>query len=113
LLLESGPPLGLAVGLDLGEYLTREGILFGKADDLPPVALPRLALGQLLLQRLDPPGQLFQGHFRHDDLRCHQIGDGSILLGEGGPKFCSMRITQDVRKLAADAKKLSLEPATA
>jgi phosphomethylpyrimidine synthase len=30
-----------------------------------------------------------------------------------GPKFCSMRITQDVRKLAADAKKLSLELATA
>jgi phosphomethylpyrimidine synthase len=29
-----------------------------------------------------------------------------------GPKFCSMRITQDVRKLAADAKKLSLELAT-
>jgi hypothetical protein len=29
------------------------------------------------------------------------------------PKFCSMRITQDVRKLAADAKKLSLELAPA
>jgi len=28
------------------------------------------------------------------------------------PKFCSMRITQDVRKLADEAKKLSLELAT-
>jgi len=26
-----------------------------------------------------------------------------------GPKFCSMRITQDVRKLADDAAKVSLE----
>jgi phosphomethylpyrimidine synthase len=26
-----------------------------------------------------------------------------------GPKFCSMRITQDVRKLADDAARVSLE----
>jgi phosphomethylpyrimidine synthase len=30
-----------------------------------------------------------------------------------GPKFCSMRITQDVRKLAEDAEKASVELALA
>jgi phosphomethylpyrimidine synthase len=49
----------------------------------------------------------------HDETLPQEVFKSAKFCSMCGPKFCSMRITQDVRKLAADAKKLSLELATA
>jgi phosphomethylpyrimidine synthase len=48
----------------------------------------------------------------HDETLPQEVFKSAKFCSMCGPKFCSMRITQDVRKLAADAKKLSLELAT-
>ena len=48
----------------------------------------------------------------HDETLPQDVFKSAKFCSMCGPKFCSMRITQDVRKLAADAKKLSLELAT-
>src|SRR5437016_2090127 len=45
----------------------------------------------------------------HDETLPQEVFKSAKFCSMCGPKFCSMRITQDVRKLAADAKKLSLE----
>jgi phosphomethylpyrimidine synthase len=49
----------------------------------------------------------------HDETLPQEVFKSAKFCSMCGPKFCSMRITQDVRKLAADAKKLSLELAMA
>src|SRR5436309_2908880 len=48
----------------------------------------------------------------HDETLPQEVFKSAKFCSMCGPKFCSMRITQDVRKFAADAKKLSLELAT-
>jgi len=48
----------------------------------------------------------------HDETLPQEVFKSAKFCSMCGPKFCSMRITQDVRKLAADAKKLSLELTT-
>ena len=48
----------------------------------------------------------------HDETLPQDVFKSAKFCSMCGPKFCSMRITQDVRKFAADAKKLSLELAT-
>ncbi len=45
----------------------------------------------------------------HDETLPQDVFKSAKFCSMCGPKFCSMRITQDVRKLAEDAKKLSLE----
>ncbi len=45
----------------------------------------------------------------HDETLPQEVFKSAKFCSMCGPKFCSMRITQDVRKLAADARKLSLE----
>jgi phosphomethylpyrimidine synthase len=49
----------------------------------------------------------------HDETLPQDVFKSAKFCSMCGPKFCSMRITQDVRKLATDAKKLSLELAMA
>jgi phosphomethylpyrimidine synthase len=49
----------------------------------------------------------------HDETLPQEVFKSAKFCSMCGPKFCSMRITQDVRKLADEAKKLSLELATA
>src|SRR5207253_10679188 len=49
----------------------------------------------------------------HDETLPQEVFKSARFCSMCGPKFCSMRITQDVRKLADEAKKLSLELATA
>ena len=48
----------------------------------------------------------------HDETLPQDVFKSAKFCSMCGPKFCSMRITQDVRKLAGEAKKLSLELAT-
>src|SRR5437870_6955598 len=48
----------------------------------------------------------------HDETLPQDVFKSAKFCSMCGPKFCSMRITQDVRKFAAEAKKLSLELAT-
>jgi phosphomethylpyrimidine synthase len=48
----------------------------------------------------------------HDETLPQDVFKSAKFCSMCGPKFCSMRITQDVRKLADEAKKLSLELAT-
>jgi phosphomethylpyrimidine synthase len=48
----------------------------------------------------------------HDETLPQEVFKSAKFCSMCGPKFCSMRITQDVRKFAAEAKKLSLELAT-
>ena len=48
----------------------------------------------------------------HDETLPQDVFKCAKFCSMCGPKFCSMRVTQDIRKLAADAKKLSLELAT-
>ena len=48
----------------------------------------------------------------HDETLPQEVFKSAKFCSMCGPKFCSMRITQDVRKLADEAKKLSLELAT-
>lgn len=45
----------------------------------------------------------------HDETLPQDVFKSAKFCSMCGPKFCSMRITQDVRKLADEAKKLSLE----
>jgi phosphomethylpyrimidine synthase len=45
----------------------------------------------------------------HDETLPQEVFKSAKFCSMCGPKFCSMRITQDVRKLADDAAKLSLE----
>jgi len=45
----------------------------------------------------------------HDETLPQDVFKSAKFCSMCGPKFCSMRITQDVRKFAAEAKKLSLE----
>jgi len=45
----------------------------------------------------------------HDETLPQDVFKSAKFCSMCGPKFCSMRITQDVRKLADDAKKVSLE----
>jgi phosphomethylpyrimidine synthase len=49
----------------------------------------------------------------HDETLPQEVFKSAKFCSMCGPKFCSMRITQDVRKLADEAKKLSLDLATA
>jgi phosphomethylpyrimidine synthase len=49
----------------------------------------------------------------HDETLPQDVFKSAKFCSMCGPKFCSMRITQDVRKLADEAKKLSLDLATA
>src|SRR5438045_140702 len=44
----------------------------------------------------------------HDETLPQEVFKSAKFCSMCGPKFCSMRITQDVRKLADEAKKLSL-----
>src|SRR3954468_13814380 len=44
----------------------------------------------------------------HDETLPNEVFKSAKFCSMCGPKFCSMRITQDVRKLADEAKKLSL-----
>ncbi|MBA4187844.1 MAG: thiamine biosynthesis protein ThiC [Planctomycetaceae bacterium] len=48
----------------------------------------------------------------HDETLPQDVFKSAKFCSMCGPKFCSMRITQDVRKLADEAKKLSLELTT-
>ncbi len=48
----------------------------------------------------------------HDETLPQEVFKSAKFCSMCGPKFCSMRITQDIRKLAEEAKKLSLELAT-
>ena len=45
----------------------------------------------------------------HDETLPQEVFKSAKFCSMCGPKFCSMRITQDVRKFAEDAKRLSLE----
>ncbi len=45
----------------------------------------------------------------HDETLPQEVFKSAKFCSMCGPKFCSMRITQDVRKLADEAKRLSLE----
>jgi len=45
----------------------------------------------------------------HDETLPQEVFKSAKFCSMCGPKFCSMRITQDVRKLADDAARLSLE----
>jgi phosphomethylpyrimidine synthase len=45
----------------------------------------------------------------HDETLPQEVFKSAKFCSMCGPKFCSMRITQDVRKLADDAERLSLE----
>jgi phosphomethylpyrimidine synthase len=45
----------------------------------------------------------------HDETLPQEVFKSAKFCSMCGPKFCSMRITQDVRKFAEEAKKLSLE----
>ena len=45
----------------------------------------------------------------HEETLPQDVFKSAKFCSMCGPKFCSMRITQDVRKLADDAKKVSLE----
>ena len=45
----------------------------------------------------------------HDETLPQDVFKSAKFCSMCGPKFCSMRITQDLRKLADDAEKLSLE----
>src|SRR4029079_3831262 len=45
----------------------------------------------------------------HDETLPQEVFKSAKFCSMCGPKFCWMRITQDVRKCAEDAKKLSLE----
>ena len=49
----------------------------------------------------------------HDETLPQDVFKSAKFCSMCGPKFCSMRITQDVRKLADEAAKLSLELASA
>jgi phosphomethylpyrimidine synthase len=49
----------------------------------------------------------------HDETLPQDVFKSAKFCSMCGPKFCSMRITQDVRKLADDAAKVSLELTTA
>jgi phosphomethylpyrimidine synthase len=49
----------------------------------------------------------------HDETLPQEVFKSAKFCSMCGPKFCSMRITQDVRKLADDAERLSLELAAA
>jgi phosphomethylpyrimidine synthase len=49
----------------------------------------------------------------HDETLPQEVFKSAKFCSMCGPKFCSMRITQDVRKLADDAEKASLELALA
>jgi phosphomethylpyrimidine synthase len=49
----------------------------------------------------------------HDETLPQDVFKSAKFCSMCGPKFCSMRITQDVRKLAEDAAKVSLELTTA
>lgn len=44
----------------------------------------------------------------HDETLPHDVFKSAKFCSMCGPKFCSMRITQDVRKLAEDAERVSL-----
>lgn len=44
----------------------------------------------------------------HDETLPNEVFKGAKFCSMCGPKFCSMRITQDVRKLADDAEKIAL-----
>ena len=48
----------------------------------------------------------------HDETLPQDVFKSAKFCSMCGPKFCSMRITQDVRKLADDAERLSLELTT-
>ena len=48
----------------------------------------------------------------HDETLPQEVFKSAKFCSMCGPKFCSMRITQDVRKFAEEAKKLSLELTT-
>ncbi|MFO0824367.1 MAG: phosphomethylpyrimidine synthase ThiC [Gemmataceae bacterium] len=48
----------------------------------------------------------------HDETLPQDVFKSAKFCSMCGPKFCSMRITQDVRKLADEAKKLSLQLTT-
>ena len=45
----------------------------------------------------------------HDETLPQEVFKSAKFCSMCGPKFCSMRITQDVRKLADDAARVSLE----
>ncbi|MFO0848749.1 MAG: phosphomethylpyrimidine synthase ThiC [Gemmataceae bacterium] len=49
----------------------------------------------------------------HDETLPQEVFKSAKFCSMCGPKFCSMRITQDVRKLADDAARVSLSLATA
>jgi len=49
----------------------------------------------------------------HDETLPQEVFKSAKFCSMCGPKFCSMRITQDVRKLADDAAKVSLGLTTA
>ncbi|HMO35292.1 MAG TPA: phosphomethylpyrimidine synthase ThiC, partial [Gemmatales bacterium] len=44
----------------------------------------------------------------HDETLPHDVFKSAKFCSMCGPKFCSMRITQDVRKLAEEAERVSL-----
>ncbi|MFO0816152.1 MAG: phosphomethylpyrimidine synthase ThiC [Gemmatales bacterium] len=44
----------------------------------------------------------------HDETLSHDVFKSAKFCSMCGPKFCSMRISQDVRKLAEDAERISL-----
>ena len=48
----------------------------------------------------------------HDETLPNEVFKGAKFCSMCGPKFCSMRITQDVRKLADEAEKIALTLAT-
>jgi phosphomethylpyrimidine synthase len=44
----------------------------------------------------------------HDETLPAEVFKGAKFCSMCGPKFCSMRITQDVRKMADEAEKIAL-----
>ena len=64
---------------------------------------------------LDREEYIEQAYFFHafrervaDGMPAQEVFKSAKFCSMCGPKFCSMRITQDVRKLADDAAKVSL-----